>query len=246
MLDSFVKDMPRHIAIIMDGNGRWAEQRGKPRSAGHQSGVVATRNIVEHCARLRVDALTLYAFSSENWQRPETEVSFLMELFVKAIRSELNKLHENNIRVQFIGELSKFSDSLLKEINVAQDKTAGNTGMHLNIAVNYGGRGELVNAMTDIARKVQAGSLHPAEITEQTVSEHTWLAACPEPDLFVRTGGEQRLSNYLLWHLAYTELAFTDTLWPDFDGAELNEIINHYASRQRRFGQTGDQVQASQ
>ena len=169
-----------------------------------------------------------------------------MELFVKAIRSELNKLHENNIRVQFIGELSKFSDSLLKEINVAQDKTAANIGMHLNIAVNYGGRGELVNAMTDIARKVQAGILHPEEITEQTVSEHTWLAESPEPDLFIRTGGEQRLSNYLLWHLAYTELAFTDTLWPDFDRAELNEIINNYASRQRRFGQTGDQVQASQ
>ena len=241
-----MKDLPRHIAVIMDGNGRWAEQRGKPRSAGHQSGVVATRNIVEHCVRLHIDALTLYAFSSENWQRPETEVSFLMELFVKAIRSELNKLHENNIRVQFIGELSKFSDSLLKEINVAQDKTAANIGMHLNIAVNYGGRGELVNAMTDIARKVQAGILHPEEITEQTVSEHTWLAESPEPDLFIRTGGEQRLSNYLLWHLAYTELAFTDTLWPDFDGAELNEIINNYASRQRRFGQTGDQVQASQ
>jgi len=230
----------------MDGNGRWAEQRGKPRSAGHQSGVAATRSIVEHCARLRIDALTVYAFSSENWQRPATEVSFLMELFVKAIRSELNKLHENNIRVQFIGELSKFSVSLLDEINAAQDKTATNTGMHLNIAVNYGGRGELVNAMADIARKVQAGELDIETITEQTISEHTWLSNCPEPDLFVRTGGEQRLSNYLLWHLAYTELAFTDTLWPDFDGAELDKIIDDYTGRQRRFGQTSDQVQVNQ
>jgi len=199
----------------MDGNGRWAEQRGKPRSAGHQSGVAATRSIVEHCARLRIDALTVYAFSSENWQRPATEVSFLM-------------------------------DSLLDEINAAQDKTATNTGMHLNIAVNYGGRGELVNAMADIARKVQAGELDIETITEQTISEHTWLSDCPEPDLFVRTGGEQRLSNYLLWHLAYTELAFTDTLWPDFDGAELDKIIDDYTGRQRRFGQTSDQVQVNQ
>ena len=241
-----MKELPKHIAIIMDGNGRWAEQRGKPRSAGHQSGVVATRSIVEHCARLQIDALTIYAFSSENWQRPATEVSFLMELFVKAIRSELNKLHENNIRVQFIGELSKFSDGLLAEINAAQDKTSMNSGMFLNIAVNYGGRGELLNAMTDIARKVQAGELDPAALTEQTISEHTWLADCPEPDLFVRTGGEQRLSNYLLWHLAYTELAFTDTLWPDFKGEELDSIIDNYTGRQRRFGQTGNQVQAGQ
>lgn len=241
-----MKELPKHIAIIMDGNGRWAEQRGKPRSAGHQSGMVATRNIVEHCARLQIEALTVYAFSSENWQRPANEVSFLMELFVKAIRSELKKLHENNIRVQFIGELSKFSESLLKEINSATEKTAQNTGMRLNIAVNYGGRGELVNAVSEIAHKVQTGELTPSAITEQTIAEHTWLADCPEPDLFVRTGGEQRLSNYLLWHLAYTELFFTDTLWPDFKGDELNTIIDIYTGRQRRFGQTGDQVQASQ
>jgi len=169
-----------------------------------------------------------------------------MELFVKAIRSELKKLHENNIRVQFIGELSKFSESLLAEIKSATEKTAQNTGMRLNIAVNYGGRGELLNAVTEIAQKVQAGQLAASAITEQTIAEHTWLADCPEPDLFVRTGGEQRLSNYLLWHLAYTELSFTDTLWPDFNGDELNTIINNYAGRQRRFGQTGDQVQASQ
>ncbi len=229
----------------MDGNGRWAQQRGKPRSAGHQAGLKVTRDIVEHCARLQIDALTVYAFSSENWQRPEKEVSFLMELFVKAIRSELNKLHENNIRVQFIGELSRFSEGLLKEIKTATDKTANNTGMFLNIAVNYGGRGELVSAMSDIAAKVKNGELDVTDITEKTLTEHTWLAQCPEPDLFIRTGGEQRLSNYLLWHLAYTELAFTDTLWPDFDGTELDSIIQNFSSRQRRFGQTGEQVKAS-
>jgi len=239
-----VDNLPKHIAIIMDGNGRWARQRGKPRSAGHQSGVKATRNIVEHCARLRIDALTIYAFSSENWRRPDTEVSFLMELFVKAIRSELNKLHENNIRVRFIGELSRFPAGLLGEINTASERTANNSGMKLNIAVNYGGRSELTSAMTQIARKVAAGEIDPDSITEDTVAQHTWLADCPEPDLFVRTGGEQRLSNYLLWHLAYTELAFTDTLWPDFGGEELDRIIEEFAHRQRRFGQTGEQVQA--
>ena len=237
-------NLPKHIAIIMDGNGRWARQRGKPRSAGHQSGVKATRGIVEHCARLRIDALTIYAFCSENWRRPDTEVSFLMELFVKAIRSELNKLHENNIRVRFIGELSRFPPGLLGEINTASERTANNSGMKLNIAVNYGGRSELTSAMTQIARKVAAGEIDPDSITEDTVAQHTWLADCPEPDLFVRTGGEQRLSNYLLWHLAYTELAFTDTLWPDFGGEELDRIIEEFAHRQRRFGQTGEQVQA--
>lgn len=235
-------DLPRHIAIIMDGNGRWAQNHGKQRSAGHQAGVKATRNIVEHCARLRIEALTVYAFSSENWRRPEKEVSFLMELFVKAIRSELNKLHENNIRVQFIGDLSRFSEGLLQEIQTATYKTADNTGMFLNIAVNYGGRGELVNAMSQLAAKVRSGEIDVADITEDTITEHTWLAECPEPDLFVRTGGEQRLSNYLLWHLAYTELAFTNTLWPDFNGEELDSIIEDFSNRQRRFGQTGEQV----
>jgi len=167
-----------------------------------------------------------------------------MELFVKAIRSELNKLHENNIRLQFIGDLSKFSSGLLKEIQVATEKTAGNSGMFLNIAVNYGGRGELVNAMADIAAKLHTGELNPADITEETITAHTWLAGCPEPDLFVRTGGEQRLSNYLLWHLAYTELAFTDTLWPDFNGDELDGIIDNFNNRQRRFGKTGEQVKS--
>lgn len=240
-----MKELPAHIAVIMDGNGRWARSRGLPRSAGHQAGVKATRKIVEHCARLQIDALTVYAFSSENWRRPDKEVKFLMELFVKAIRSELNKLHENNIRVRFIGELSAFPDKLYKEIQEATEKTAENKGMKLNIAVNYGGRSELTHAMIEIAQKVEQGELNSQSITEETIAQNTWLADCPEPDLFVRTGGEQRLSNYLLWHLAYTELAFSDTLWPDFDGDELDTHIENFSQRQRRFGQTGDQVQAS-
>lgn len=238
-----MKELPKHIAVIMDGNGRWARQRGLPRSAGHQAGVKATRKTVEHCARLHTEALTIYAFSSENWRRPETEVNFLMELFVKAISSELNKLHESNIRVRFIGELSRFPSALLREITLATEKTADNTGMRLNIAVNYGGRNELTNAVVSIARKIESGELDSKSITEELILQHTWLPDCPEPDLFVRTGGEQRLSNYLLWHIAYTELAFTDTLWPDFDGDELDRIIEDYSNRQRRFGQTGDQVQ---
>ncbi len=239
-------DLPKHIAVIMDGNGRWARQRGLPRSAGHQAGVKATRKIVEHCVRLQTEALTIYAFSSENWRRPEKEVNFLMELFIKAIGSELNKLHENNIRVQFIGELTKFPDGLLHEIKLATEKTAQNTGLRLNIAVNYGGRNELTNAMVQIAAKVEAGELSSKSITEDVILQHSWLPDCPEPDLFVRTGGEQRLSNYLLWHIAYTELSFTDTLWPDFDGDELDKLIEQYTQRQRRFGQTGEQVQASE
>ena len=226
----------------MDGNGRWAHQRGKSRSAGHQSGVKATRKIVEHCAKLQIEALTIYAFSSENWRRPDAEVNFLMELFLKAIRSELKKLHENNIRVNFIGQLSRFPQGLVQEINAASDKTISNTGMRLNIAVNYGGRAELTSAVIDITKKVVSGEMTADAIDEETVSQHTWLADCPEPDLFIRTGGEQRLSNYLLWHLAYTELVFTDTLWPDFDGEQLDRHIEDFQQRQRRFGQTGEQV----
>ncbi len=234
---------PDHIAIIMDGNGRWARQRSLPRSSGHQAGVKTIRQVVEHCARLRVGALTVYAFSSENWQRPEKEVSFLMELFVRALRSEVDKLHENNIAVRFIGELDVFPHALREEIRHATEKTAANSGMRFNIAVNYGGRRELARAVTAIAASVQRGELNPDDIDEALVTRHTWLQDVPEPDLFIRTGGEQRLSNFLLWHLAYTELFFTNTLWPDFNVAELDAAITHFSKRQRRFGQTGDQIE---
>ncbi|OED38315.1 di-trans,poly-cis-decaprenylcistransferase [Chromatiales bacterium (ex Bugula neritina AB1)] len=238
-----MSNLPEHIAIIMDGNGRWARQSSLPRSSGHQAGVKTIRQVVEHCARLRIGALTVYAFSSENWQRPEKEVSFLMELFVRALRSEVDKLHENNIAVRFIGELDVFPQALRDEIRTATEKTADNTGMRFNIAVNYGGRREMTRALTAVCSDVQKGILDSSEIDEQLITRYTWLADVPEPDLFIRTGGEQRLSNFLLWHLAYTELFFTNTLWPDFSVAELDEAIAHFTQRQRRFGQTGEQVE---
>ena len=226
----------------MDGNGRWAQQRSMPRSSGHQSGVKATREVVEHCARLGVKALTVYAFSSENWRRPQSEVSFLMELFVRALRNEVEKLHDSRIQLRFIGEVDGFPDSLQSEIAAASAKTATNNGMQLNIAVNYGGRSELVRVMRRIAADVGEGLLSPADISEQLITSYSWLPEGLEPDLFIRTGGEQRLSNYLLWHLAYTELYFTRTLWPDFGTVELDMALQHYSHRQRRFGQTGEQV----
>ncbi len=237
-----MSELPKHIVVIMDGNGRWAQQRNLPRSSGHQAGVKATRKIVERCARLGISALTIYAFSSENWRRPEKEVSFLMELFLRALKSEVDKLHKNNIVVQFIGEIESFPENLQRQIIAARDKTAGNSGMRLNIAVNYGGRRELVVAMKSIAAEIANGRLSADEITEELIARHTWLNDGIEPDLFIRTGGDQRLSNFLLWHLAYTELIFTRTLWPDFDDAELDLAIESYMQRQRRFGQTGEQV----
>lgn len=238
--------LPDHIVIIMDGNGRWAQRQNLPRSSGHQAGVKTTRKIVEHCARLGVRALTVYAFSSENWKRPKNEVSFLMELFVRALGSEIDKLHKNNISIKFIGEVESFPENLQQQISSATSKTADNTGLQLNIAVNYGGRRELVLAMKSIAAGVQDGTITPEQIDEHIITRHTWLENGPEPDLFIRTGGDQRLSNYLLWHLAYTELVFTNTLWPDFNGEEFDEIIADYAQRQRRFGQTGEQVMQQQ
>jgi len=228
----------------MDGNGRWAQKRSMPRSSGHQSGVKATRNVVEHCARLGVKALTVYAFSSENWGRPQSEVSFLMELFVRALRNEVEKLHDSEIQLRFIGEVDKFPEGLQREIVAASEKTDANEGMQLNIAVNYGGRSELVRVMRRIATDVSEGLLLPGDINEKLITSYSWLPEGLEPDLFIRTGGEQRLSNYLLWHLAYTELYFTQTLWPDFGAEELDKAVQHYYQRQRRFGQTGEQIGA--
>lgn len=228
----------------MDGNGRWAQKRNMPRSSGHQAGVKATRQVVEHCARLGVRALTVYAFSSENWRRPQAEVSFLMELFVRALRNEVEKLHDSDIQLRFIGEVDEFPAGLRREIAASSEKTASNSGMQLNIAVNYGGRNEMVRVMRRIAADVQSGVLSPDSIDENLITGYSWLPEGLEPDLFIRTGGEQRLSNYLLWHLAYTELYFSQTLWPDFGATELDDAIMHYRQRQRRFGQTGEQVQA--
>ncbi|MEE9322103.1 MAG: polyprenyl diphosphate synthase [Granulosicoccus sp.] len=234
--------VPQHIAIIMDGNGRWARQRNRPRAAGHQAGFHNTRDIVEACVRRGIDALTVFAFSSENWSRPQKEVGLLMDLFLRALKSEVSKLHENNVRVRFIGERSAFQDKLQGEMNAAEALTVNNTGLNFSIAVNFGGRWDIVNATRQIAAVVRQGQLAPEDITEELFSKHISLAGINEPDLFIRTGGEKRISNYLLWHLAYTELYFTDVLWPDFSDVELDRALDFFAGRQRRFGRTGEQV----
>lgn len=234
---------PRHIAIIMDGNGRWAKKRGLLRAAGHQSGFRTTREIVEACARQQIEALTLFAFSSENWNRPEKEVGLLMDLFLHALKSEVSKLHENNVNVRFIGERSAFGKKLQEQMSRAEELTGNNDGLKLSIAVNYGGRWDIVNAAKQIACKARDGELDPETIDVDTFSQHMSLSDICDPDLFIRTGGEKRISNYLLWHLAYTELYFTDVLWPDFSDIELGHALEFYAGRQRRFGRTGEQVQ---
>ena len=229
----------------MDGNGRWAKQQGKVRATGHQAGFRTTRDIVEACARQQIEALTLFAFSSENWNRPEAEVGLLMDLFLRALKSEVSKLNENNVSIRFIGERSAFGDKLQQEMSRAEEHTYNNDGLKLTIAVNYGGRWDIVNAAKQIARKARDGHLDPETIDTATFSEHVSLSDVSEPDLFIRTGGEKRISNYLLWHLAYTELYFTDVLWPDFSDIELGHALEFYAGRQRRFGRTGEQVQDS-
>lgn len=234
---------PRHIAIIMDGNGRWAGQRSAPRTEGHKAGVRATRDIIEACARRGLEALTLFAFSSENWRRPESEVSVLLELFLRTLRAEVQRLGENDIRLRFIGDRSGFSDALRAEMERAEERTAGNTGMQLAVAANYGGRWDITQAARQLALDVAAGRIEPSAIDDTTLAARLSLAELPEPDLFIRTGGEHRISNYLLWQLAYTELWFTDTLWPDFDAAALDAAIADFRGRQRRYGHTGEQIE---
>ncbi|MGA7802064.1 MAG: isoprenyl transferase [Gammaproteobacteria bacterium] len=235
--------LPRHVAIIMDGNGRWAKRRMLPRVAGHHEGVKAVRRVVEACSSLGIEALTLFAFSSENWRRPRTEVGLLMDLFINTLQRQVDKLHRNGVRVQFIGDRSAFSDKLRRLMDSAESLTAYNNGLVLTIAANYGGRWDIAQAARCLAAEVAAGRLEPEAITQDTLAEHLSLAHLPEPDLFIRTGGEQRVSNFLLWQLAYTELYFTDTLWPDFDRACLGQALESFAGRQRRFGRTGDQVE---
>jgi undecaprenyl diphosphate synthase len=233
---------PRHVAVIMDGNGRWASRRKLPRHLGHRAGVKAVRATVEGCARRGVEALTLFAFSSENWRRPPEEVERLMELFVEAIEREVEELHGNGIRVRFIGDLAELKPHLVDSIAAAEARTAANSQMTLYIAVAYGGRWDILRAVRRIATRVSAGELGTDAIDEAALAAELALAGSPDPDLFIRTGGEHRISNFLLWNLAYTELYFCDCLWPDFDDAELERAFRHFASRQRRFGLTGDQV----
>ena len=233
---------PRHVAVIMDGNGRWASRRAMPRHVGHRAGVKAVRAVVEGCARRGVEALTLFAFSSENWGRPAEEVSRLMELFVEAMDREVEALHRNGIRVRFIGDFATLRTDLRELIARAEGLTAANPNLTLYIALSYGGRWDIAQAARRLAGRVQAGEIDLAAIDEQALGRELALADAPEPDLFIRTGGEQRLSNFLLWNLAYTELYFCGTLWPDFDDEELERAFRYFASRQRRFGLTDDQV----
>lgn len=236
--------LPRHIAIIMDGNGRWAKARGLPRYAGHHAGVKSVRSTVESCARLGIEALTLFAFSSENWKRPAEEVSRLMQLFLDALDREIASLHKNGIRVRFAGELQELNAALRERIAAAEALTVGNRRLTLVIAVAYGGRWDIVQAARSLARDCVDGRLDPGNIDEACLAERLALAGLPDPDLFIRTGGDRRISNFLLWNLAYTELYFSDELWPDFDERELNVALEYFAGRQRRFGLTPEQLAA--
>ena len=238
--------VPRHIAIILDGNGRWATDRHLPRAAGHRKGVEAVRNTVEQCARLGVEYLTLFAFSSENWRRPADEVSLLMRLFISALQREVDQLSRNGIRLKIVGDLSRFEPKLQKLIADAQQDTAGNRRMTLTVAANYGGRWDILQATANLMRaRAAAGADLGAPVTESEFAQYLALAFAPEPDLFIRTGGEQRISNFLLWQLAYTELFFCDCYWPDFNAGTLNDAITWYRQRERRFGRTGGQLAAA-
>jgi len=236
-------NLPKHIAIIMDGNGRWAKQRGLPRIAGHRAGVKALQNIVNFSATEGIDVLTVYAFSSENWKRPRTEVSMLMELFNTSLRQRFRDLHDNNVRLRFIGDLSLFPARLRKSMADAGNLTTNNTGLELVIAVNYGGRWDITNAFKVLNKKISDNSINIEDINEALIGEFMCLSDLPEPDLFIRTGGEKRISNYLLWQLAYTELYFDDCLWPDFGTESMQKALEWYAGRERRFGRTSEQIE---
>ena len=234
-------DVPRHIAIIMDGNGRWAKRRLMPRVAGHRKGVEALRGVIRACAERGVSHLTVFAFSSENWRRPQEEVTLLMELFMRALENEVARLHENDIRFRVIGDLSGFSERIQTLIRDAEALTRNNTRLTFTVAANYGGRWDIVQAV----KKLMLSGIPAGAVNETTLAEQLSIADMPEPDLFIRTGGEQRISNFLLWQLAYTELYFTDALWPDFDAAALDAAIASYRSRERRFGRTSEQVRSA-
>lgn len=237
--------IPRHIAIVMDGNGRWAQQRNRPRSFGHREGQKAVRGAVEFCLRQKIEALTLFAFSSENWKRPHSEVGALMSLFLKAIDSEVSDLHKHGVKVSFIGDLSAFAPGLRERMQNAMHGTAGNHALALNIAVNYGGRWDIVQAARQMAEAAVRGDIDAASITEETMAPKFCMSDQPPVDLFIRTGGEQRISNFLLWQSAYSELVFIDTLWPDVDEKVLADAVTEFARRERRFGQTSAQVGAA-
>jgi undecaprenyl diphosphate synthase len=232
-------DVPRHVAVIMDGNGRWAKRQHLPRIAGHRRGVEAVRAAVRACAERGIGFLTLFAFSSENWRRPAEEVALLMQLFQVALTNEVEKLHRNGVRLKVVGDISRFEASIRRAIEQGERLTADNKGLTLTIAANYGGRWDVLQAVNKALRET------PGFVDEKTLAPHLAMSYAPEPDLFIRTGGEQRISNFLLWQLAYTELYFTETLWPDFDAAALDLAVASYRARERRFGRTSEQLQAA-
>lgn len=238
-------NIPVHVAVIMDGNGRWARKRAMPRHLGHRSGVGAVRKIVEASAKKGVKYLTLFAFSSENWNRPREEVSKLMGLFVEALQREVDDLHRNEVCLRFIGAREMLQPKLLKMIAAAEAQTAANTGLQLQVAVAYGGRWDIGCAVRRLAARAAQGEIRTDEINDDAIAAELALSGMPDPDLLIRTGGEQRISNFLLWNLAYAELWFCDTLWPDFDEQDFERALNFYAERERRYGHTGDQVEAA-
>ena len=235
--------VPEHIAIIMDGNGRWAEARGQARHAGHKAGVASVRSTIEECIRYGVRVLTLFAFSSENWRRPKTEVSLLMELFLSALQREVKRMQTNDIQLRVIGDITAFPEKLQQRIRASEEATRGNKRLILQIAANYGGRWDVIQAARRLAAAARDGDLDPDKIDEKAFSAVTTQEGLPDPDLFIRTGGDLRISNFMLWHCAYTELYFTPVLWPDFGVDAFRAAVADFATRQRRFGKTGAQVQ---
>ncbi|HCH4455430.1 TPA: isoprenyl transferase [Vibrio parahaemolyticus] len=241
---AFSDSLPKHIAIIMDGNGRWAKSKGKPRVFGHKKGVNAVRKTVAAASKLGIKAMTLFAFSSENWRRPEEEVGLLMELFITVLSSEVKKLHKNNLQLRVIGDTSRFSERLQKKIVEAENLTASNTGMVINIAANYGGKWDITEAAKALALKARNGEIRVEDINEQLITEHLTMADLPEVGLLIRTSGECRISNFMLWQMAYAEMYFTPEFWPEFDEDSLVEAVTWFINRERRFGCTGEQVKA--
>lgn len=241
--DLVKQSIPNHVAIIMDGNGRWAQAKGKPRVVGHRAGVKAVRRAVSTARKLGVKSLTLFAFSSENWRRPDQEVSLLMELFFTVLRREIKVLHSNGVRLNIIGDTSRFSERLQKQIRAAEAYTADNQGLTLNVAANYGGRWDIMQAARTLAEKVATGEMTSSQFTEAALAQHLCMQNQGEVDLMIRTGGDYRISNFILWQAAYAELVFMDTLWPDFDEQAFCQAIEMFNSRQRRFGLTGTQIE---
>lgn len=238
-----ISSLPQHIAIIMDGNGRWAKKRFMPRLAGHKFGVEAARQVVKNCIKRQIKVLSLFAFSSENWRRPAPEVNHLMELFLTGLEREVGMLHENHVQLRFIGDRTRFSEKLCEKIAEVEVLTKNNTGLVLIIAADYGGQWDITQAARQLAEQVEQGKLSSAVITPELLASKLSFADLPDPDLFIRTSGELRISNFMLWQLAYAELYFSPVLWPDFDEVELDKAIAHFANRERRYGYSSEQIQ---